>query len=295
MLSDRPYMRDNYGRPSVSPLIWLICGLAAAFVLENVVIHWFGGQIQEHFFDYLTLSHAEISRGFVWTLLTHGLLHDPNSLLHLAFILLTIYFFGRSVISEIGDRHFLGLFAGAVALGGLTWLVINWIQPGAQLFGASAGVSALIVVSAFLSPQQPITLFFVDVGLKMKHLALGLLVIDALGLVLLEIPGRGSWFSMAHSAHLGGMLAGWLYFQFVHQRGVGPLFNHRPSIELPRWFRKTRKTDPAPVYRVNVGPDPDPRAEIDRILDKINSDGFQSLTADEKHRLDRARDHLSRR
>jgi hypothetical protein len=39
----------------------------------------------------------------------------------------------------------------------------------------------------------------------------------------------------------------------------------------------------------------DLRAEVDRILDKINSDGFGALTADEKRLLDDARDLLSRR
>jgi hypothetical protein len=37
------------------------------------------------------------------------------------------------------------------------------------------------------------------------------------------------------------------------------------------------------------------RAEVDRILDKINSEGFGALTEDEKRRLDEARDLLSRR
>jgi len=46
---------------------------------------------------------------------------------------------------------------------------------------------------------------------------------------------------------------------------------------------------------VNLTNRDDLRAEVDRILDKINSQGFGALTADEKRVLDEARDLLSRR
>ena len=49
------------------------------------------------------------------------------------------------------------------------------------------------------------------------------------------------------------------------------------------------------AYQVNVGSPGDLRAEVDRILDKINSQGFGALTAEEKRMLDEAKDLLSRR
>jgi hypothetical protein len=49
------------------------------------------------------------------------------------------------------------------------------------------------------------------------------------------------------------------------------------------------------AYQVNLGSREDLRAEVDRILDKINSQGFGALTADEKRLLDEAKDLLSRR
>ncbi|MFA6963050.1 MAG: rhomboid family intramembrane serine protease [Opitutaceae bacterium] len=294
MLSDRHYMRDNTGRPPISALAWLIDIIAGAFVIENIFLRWFGGNVGQGFFHYLTLSPEGLPHGFVWTLVTHALIHDPNNLLHLGFTLLMLYIFGRAVVQEIGERRMLGLFATAVATGGIVWLAINWSHAD-RLYGASAGVSALMILFACLDPEQPITLFMIDVGMRAKHLAIAMVAIDVLGLVLVEIPGRGSWFSMAHSAHLGGMAAGWAYYRFFHQRSWGA-FTSRPSIELPRWFRKSRKTETPPAaYKVNLESREDLRAEIDRILDKINSKGFQSLTDEEKRRLDQARDQLSRR
>ena len=49
------------------------------------------------------------------------------------------------------------------------------------------------------------------------------------------------------------------------------------------------------AYHVNLSNREDLRAEVDRILDKINSQGFGALTADEKRLLDEAKDLLSRR
>lgn len=296
MLSDRPYMRDDYGRSSgFSALTWLIIIITGGFVVENIFLRWFSGDVGGQFMRLFTVTPETITSGFVWSLVTHALLHNPQNLLHLAFTLLALFFFGRAVVSEIGPRRMITVFTIAVAVGGLTWLGVNW-NHGGHLYGASAGVSALAIFFACHSPDQPMMAFFVDIGMRARHFAIGMVVIGLIGLVLVEIPGHGdSWFAMPHSAHLGGMLVGWIYYRYVYQKDWSS-FSGRPAIELPRWFRKARKTDlPSPAYKVNLSSKDDMRAEIDRILDKINSDGFQSLTEEEKRRLDQARDQLSRR
>jgi membrane associated rhomboid family serine protease len=296
MLSDRSYMRDSYGRtPGFSALTWLIIVITGGFIVENIFLRWFGGEVGAQFFRLFSVSPDGISSGYIWSLATHALLHDPQNLLHLAFTLLSLFFFGRAVIDETGPKRLILLFTAAVAMGALAWLAVNWTHPG-RLYGASAGVSALAIFFACQFPDQPITVFFVDIGMRARHLAIGMVAIGLTGLALVEIPGNGdSWFSMPHSAHLGGMLVGWVYYRYFHQRDW-QVSTSRPAIELPRWFRKTRKNDtPPPAFKVNLSAKDDLRTEIDRILDKINSDGFQSLTAEEKLRLDQARDQLSRR
>ena len=68
------------------------------------------------------------------------------------------------------------------------------------------------------------------------------------------------------------------------------------GIELPRWLRRRQKTAAStPRFQVNLTSRDDLRAEVDRILDKINSEGFGALTDEEKRLLDEARDLLSRR
>ena len=58
--------------------------------------------------------------------------------------------------------------------------------------------------------------------------------------------------------------------------------------------RAPKNVSPA-NYKVNLTTRGDLRAEVDRILDKINSSGFGALTAEEKRVLDEARDLMSRR
>jgi hypothetical protein len=97
-------------------------------------------------------------------------------------------------------------------------------------------------------------------------------------------------FAIAHSAHLGGMAAGWVYFRFVHDARWrrGGRASHDLTHELAT---ADDDADDSP----EAAPARDLRAEVDRILDKINSHGFGSLTPQEKRVLDEAKDSLSRR
>ncbi|MGA3007777.1 MAG: DUF6576 domain-containing protein, partial [Opitutaceae bacterium] len=99
-----------------------------------------------------------------------------------------------------------------------------------------------------------------------------------------------------HLARLGVMAAAvGFYFLYENRLKYDLALASRPAVELPRWLRKTPRAARSPVYRVNLSNRDDLRAEVDRILDKINSAGFGALTADEKQILDEAKDLLSRR
>jgi hypothetical protein len=76
---------------------------------------------------------------------------------------------------------------------------------------------------------------------------------------------------------------------------VEPAEERRPAVELPGWIRK--KNTPqgtGHAYRINLSERESLKAEVDRILDKINTSGFGSLTAEEKRTLDAARTILSK-
>jgi membrane associated rhomboid family serine protease len=298
MLSDRSYMRDTAPSGRTSVLGWILCATAAVFILQNVATRVLGeGYLLEHL---LGLSVGGLRSGRIWTLLSYGFLHPQDNLLQILFIGLTLYFLGRDLLPVVGSRRFVGLYAGSLILGGLFWAGVNWRNGGAVtgglLLGAVPAVTGLLALYALLFPDREITLLllFIPVTVKPKYVALAVLGLDLFCCLFYEVFGAVPPLAFAPSAHLGGMAAGWLYYRLAHERDWS--FHPRPAVELPKWMkRKPPAGEAPPSYHVNLGTREHLRAEVDRILDKINSQGFASLTPEEKRLLDDARDLLSRR
>ena len=303
MLSDRSYMRQEYQRERTSALTWLMCAMIAGFVLQLVLgSPWMQGSAGR-FDDMFGLSPTGLRAGRVWTLLTHAFLHSTTFIVHVIFNVLALYFLGRELLPMMGTRRFLGLFVTATTIGGAAWAATHWGVAGEVHLGATAAVEALFIVFACFFPNQqiPFLLFFLfPVTLKPKHVAYALAGSALIGFFCYELPGNTLPFGMelASSAHLGGMLVGFLYYRFVHD-GRWFISEDRAEIELPRWLKRAKKSTPAAPQDETTPVAPpsreDIRAEVDRILDKINSEGFGALTANEKRVLDDAKALLSRR
>lgn len=298
MLSDRSYMRDDYPREKTSVLVWLVCAIVAGFAIQvgfNALWPNGGGSLIKE----LGLTVNNIRAWHFWTIVTSSFLHDTQILFHPAVNLLGLYFIGRELLPVLGSRRFLGLYFGAIAVGGLTWLAVHW-RLGGTYYGATAGVDALLIVFACFYPHRRLDflLFFIfPVAIKPKQVAIALVFFEIFGLLIYEVRNTALPFdfALASSAHLGGMLAGWFYFRYFHDVPW-----HFPSEgverELPRWMKRGTKNIPAaPAAQIDMSNPSDVRAEVDRILDKINSHGFNALTGDEKRLLDEAKALLSRR
>jgi membrane associated rhomboid family serine protease len=299
MLQDRPYMHDSFDRNRTSVLTWLISTVVAVYLVQTILAYVAPGT-GYWLESALGLSSAALKSGHLWTLVTYGFLHDPGNLLLVITYLLAIYFVGRELLPIMGSRRFLGFYAAALATGGLAWTAVHWGHSGVMLGSASA-VWALTILYACFYPNREVTLvlfFVLPVTFKPKHLAYVLIGIDVLGFVFYELVGAASPFGVAtHSAHLGGMAVGWIYFRYLHE-AVFTSGRERTEIELPRWMKQRdagKSAAPAPAYTVNIAGRGHLRAEVDRILDKINSDGFGALSAEEKKLLDEARDLIGRR
>ncbi len=286
-------MRDDYQRERTSFLVWLLAAIVAGFIVQNVFAVWIGSNSFERM---LALSAGGLRQGQVWTLLTYPLLH--GGILHLLLVGLGIYFLGREVVTHLGERRMLWLTLGAVALGGLAWFALHFNRPGVVM-GATPILLCYLTVFACLFPNREISFlvfFIIPITTRPKYILWVALAIDALGLLFSELPGGRMQTSVAHSAHLGAMLAGWLYYRFA-QDADWMAMRGSAALRLPRWMTR-RKQAPAaatPVMPVATGSREDIRAEVDRILDKINSQGFAALTPEEKRVLDDAKDLLSRR
>lgn len=292
MSSDRFYMRGDYPRPPATVLVWLVASMVSAFLLQSVLqLSRFGPA--SYLPDLFRLTVPSIQQWHLWTLLTHGLLHD--NLLHIIFSLLSLVLIGRELEPQLGARKFLMLFTGSVLLGAFCWLALHWRYGGVHI-GADAGIMGLLVVLACLYSGQQMSFmpFFVfSVTMRPMYFVYGLAAIDVLLLILYEVPGAHVPFGYAPSVHLGGMIAGWLYFRFLHANNG---WDRAADFTLPAWLHFPKKQAPAKPTALS-GPRRHPanlRADVDRILDKINSHGFGSLTEEEKRTLDEAKDLLSK-
>lgn len=274
-------------------LVWTICGLVAGFLLQVTFERLFHSP---YITQFLRLSSLAVRDGAVWTLFTFPFLDD--SVFSVLFNCLSIYFLGREVLPYLGEKRF-GLFMlGAALLAGLFWFGVHYNRPGG-LMGATALSMALLALFACYQPNREITLllfFILPVTVKPKYLAGITGAVCVAGMLAAEIPGGVYDKGIGFSAMVGGMAAGLLYFAIIHRwEWTNP--DGRVQIEMPRWLRRSKKSAATeqPKFKVDVSNRADLRAEVDRILDKINSEGFGALTPEEKKLLDDAKDSLSRR
>jgi hypothetical protein len=162
-------------------------------------------------------------------------------------------------------------------------------------------VYALMLVALLDKLDHQITLllfFFLPVTLKVRWLLIVTTLFAFVGWIFSELPGRQNWphwqpawggnegGGIAHSAHLGGLLLGWLAWRHFQRTNAGPSYAQiqepmeteapSPSFETP----PEENTSGRPLTSAQA------RAELDTLLDKISAGGFGSLTAAEKRRLE---------
>ncbi len=233
----------------------------------------------------LALQVDELLHGYVWQLLTFQFLH--GGLMHLLLNCWGIYVFGRDVESALGRRRFFILYFTSGVVGGLLQVLfsLGWHGHfGGSVVGASAGLFGLIAAFATMYPHRVLTLllfFVIPVSLKAKTL---LLVSGAIALFGILFPGD----SVAHAAHLGGMLAGLVFIRQLRFRwGFWPGEQPHPQPKAPGRSRIIE------VEEVDV--DQRMSRQVDAILDKINAKGIHSLTERERQTLDEARKKMGRR
>lgn len=294
---DRSYMSTPSDDTAKKTLTWLIGTTIVVFVLQNIFDRAGGPGFINRFF---ALQDDSLQSGMIWTPFTYAFLHSPSNWLHLLGNMLGVFFIGRALLPVLGQKRFLQLYFAAVLIGGMLWLAVSFVSGAGSVIGASAAVFGLLTFFACLYPDKEIQLllfFVLPIRVKPRYLAYVMLGLSMLGLFFQEIFATGQGV-VAHSAHLGGMLVGYLYYRHVY---LAKPYDNRGALTfspLTRFFKKkeTTKSSAGYTYRVNVSKEAkDLKGEVDRILDKINSKGFGSLSQIEKETLDEARDLLRKR
>ncbi|MDQ3949974.1 MAG: rhomboid family intramembrane serine protease [Gemmatimonadota bacterium] len=201
-----------------------------------------------------------------WTLITYMFLH--GGLAHILFNMIALYFFGSRVELRLGSRHFILLYLISGITGGLLSLVFT---PRAYIIGASGAVFGVSFAFAYFWPRDRIYIW-------------GVLPIEARWLVILTagiaIFGgfTGAQGGVAHFAHLGGYVGAWFYLWWITRRATAGRRAWQAKVSAPAGTVDSRRLATIDLTRVH----PVNRDEVNRILDKINASGLDSLTGEER-------------
>ena len=218
-----------------------------------------------------------------WTFISYMFVH--GGLLHLLANMLMLFVFGTAVESRMGSRHFLAyyLFCGVGAA--VFSLLLAGLLPVGPFVGASGAVLGVAVAFAMFWPDAELIVFPIPVPIKARTLVIGLVALDVIGSQLW--PGDG----IAHIAHVGGALFGYLFFRVQSLSRRAPA---QPARTVERVVmvqsgsaEPERRTTPITPMRTRRRAESDPvAAEVDRVLDKISEKGLSSLTPAERRFLD---------
>jgi membrane associated rhomboid family serine protease len=147
-----------------------------------------------------------------WQLLTYGFLHDLNSLYHIGFNMLGLWMFGRHIEPMMGTQRFLIYYLTCVVGAAFIQLLVASVQGGAYYtVGASGGVMGILLAYAMAFPNQTIMLLIPPIPMKAKYFV----IIFAAASLFFGVSGRVG--GVAHFAHLGGMLFGFLLLRHWSQ------------------------------------------------------------------------------
>jgi membrane associated rhomboid family serine protease len=147
-----------------------------------------------------------------WQVVTYAFMH--GSFEHLFFNMLGLWMFGSELERVWGEKRFLQFYAASVLAAALTQLIVTAVMgTNYPTVGASGGLFGLLLAFAIMFPNRIILLFFV-LPMKARYL------VALYGLLELY---QGVWVmnsGVAHFAHLGGMVGGYLMIRYW--RGQAP-------------------------------------------------------------------------
>ena len=231
-----------------------------------------------------------------WTIITYMFLH--GSFWHL-FNNMLIYFFTAKMYEDLmGKNSAISTYIIGGICGAILYLITHNLFPlfrdmgDIPMLGASAAVMAVFVGLATYTPNFEVMLFGI-LRVKMKYLAMIWVAFDIVGLSNSD--------GIAHFAHLGGALWGYLYVSnFKKGKDIAYWFDNfvktlgsfakKRRIKIVYKKKENPKTKTQNTSKKSVSKNR--QEKVDEILDKIKLSGYESLTKEEKDYLFDASKHI---
>ncbi|MEI6754201.1 MAG: rhomboid family intramembrane serine protease [Paludibacter sp.] len=223
-----------------------------------------------------------------WTPLSYMFYHED--VLHILFNMIALYWFGKLFLMYFSEKQLVGLYLFGGINGALFYLLAYNIFPfyasmlhGSFLLGASGSIMAVMLAVAFRSPNLEMQMLFIG-RVKLIYIAIVYVLVSLFGITSSNGGGQ--------LAHLGGAFAGYIFVVSL-RRGTDLtkvftlILDALSNLFKPRRL-KVKKTGYASMKMTDTEFNANKAKkmeEIDRILDKIKSSGYESLSANEKKRL----------
>lgn len=271
-----------YRLMAINVSVFLVITLARTFLFlftgETTSMDWLVGKLS------LPASPEQLLYQ-PWSLLTYMFLH--LDLLHILFNMLILFWTGRLFTEYLGNDKLLGTYLLGGLLGAVLYLIAFNLFPAfsaardhASLLGASAGVIAVLVAVATLLPDYIVHLLLIG-AVRLKYVAIFSLLFYFIAIPLGNAGG--------HIAHLGGGLFGFIMIRQLRKgtdlTGWLTALGRRRKTSMKVVSRNTARGSSEAGYHEQAATR---QEEVDRILDKINRSGFDSLTKQEKETLYKA-------
>jgi len=195
--------------------------------------------------EYLGVYYFDSPKFRVWQLVSYMFMHSPANFAHILFNMFALYSFGTALEYYMGSKRFLNFYLitglGALALqmavqafevysiAGSITIDINTYRTSNQeyyntlseiyfgpMLGASGAIFGLLIAFGMLFPNAELFLIFIPVPIKAKYI-IPIYVILELVLGVAQFAGD----SVAHFAHLGGALFGFILVKLWGMRSPG--------------------------------------------------------------------------
>jgi rhomboid-like protein len=224
-MSNFRYTRADRFPPVIKNLIIINILVWIAQVIydkENgILTGWFTSKI--------ALFPIDDSRFNPYQLITHMFAHASYSgnainhqivFFHILFNMFALFMFGRVLENVWGAKRFLMFYIGCGLGAAATHLIMQYLMGGnAPAVGASGAIMGVFVAYAYLFPNTEIMLIPIPFPIKAKWLAVGYILLDLFGGF-----GQMGNDNIAHFAHLGGALTGFLIVLFWNKTNRKTLY-----------------------------------------------------------------------
>lgn len=283
------YDRDYYQEDGLRPLRpWDNRSMVTLLIIANTAIflahYLFFRRAADGWglMDMLALYSDSLYHPLQWyRFVSYGFAHDPNSIFHVLFNMLTLYFLGRNVEDKYGKWEFFRFYMITIVVCGLVWALLRMGQGAgpAAVLGASGAVTAVAMLFVYSFPQATLYLY-------------GAIPIKAwlLGVIIIVTNVFSSSTLVATDVHLvGAAFATAYFFGKWNFSGAGNWWSGMQTRvkQHRRGLKVHRHGDDASDSAASANSPSKDDIESDRLLEKIHREGADSLSPRERRFLER--------